>query len=122
MVRDLVEHNWWATGEETPPLEPVLRMSEPVLAATNTLREFMFQRVYLHSQAKEEDHKIIVMIELLYNHFSRHPEQLPPDLLRINQQRQEPVERAVVDYIAGMTDRYALKVFDNLFMPHIWNR
>jgi hypothetical protein len=42
-----------------------------------------------------------MMIELLYRHFMNHPEQLPADLLRINQERSEPIERAVVDYIAG---------------------
>jgi dGTPase len=121
MVRDLVATNWWATGESNPPATLLLQMSEPVLMATNALREFMFQRVYLHSAAKHEDHKVSQMIALLYNHFVQYPEQLPPDLLRINEQRQEPVERAVVDYIAGMTDRYALKVFHDLFVPHIWS-
>ncbi len=121
MVTDMIRHNWWATGEDTPPAEPVLMMSAPVLAATNTLREFMFEHVYLHSRAKEEDPKVVTLIELLYNHFVQHPEQLPADLLRINRERQEPVERAVVDYIAGMTDRYALKLFDDLFVPHMWS-
>lgn len=121
MVVDLIEHNWWATGEGTQPAELVLTMSQPVLDATNMLREFMFQRVYLNSRAKQEDSKVSRMIAMLYGHFVEHPQQLPPDLLRINQTRQEPMERAVVDYIAGMTDRYALKVFEALFVPHIWS-
>jgi dGTPase len=50
----------------------------------------------------------------------RHPEQIPEELRRINQARQEPVERAVVDYIAGMTDRYALEIFKQLFIPRTW--
>ncbi|NJK81911.1 MAG: deoxyguanosinetriphosphate triphosphohydrolase [Chloroflexaceae bacterium] len=120
MVRDLIEHNWWATGEGEPPADQVLVMSAPVLEATNQLREFMFQNVYLNSRAKEEDNKVVVMLELLYNHFLKHPQQLPADLLRINQQREEPIERAVVDYIAGMTDRYALKKFEALYVPRTW--
>lgn len=121
MVCDLIEHNWWATGEGTPPDPPVVMMSSDVLAATNTLREFMFEKVYLNSPAKEDDDKVRFIIEILYSHFVRHPEQLPEYLLRINRQRQEPIERAVVDYIAGMTDRYATKVFTDLFVPKTWS-
>lgn len=120
MVLDVITHNWWASGAGTPPAEQVLVMSEPVLQATNQLREFMFQHVYLHSVAKEEDPKVAAMIELLYTHFVKHPEDLPPDLLRINQQREEPTERAVVDYIAGMTDRYAIQRFKELYVPRTW--
>jgi dGTPase len=121
MVCDIVTHNWWATGEGHPSTEPVLRMSEAVLSATNRLREFMFQQVYTNSRAKQEDGRVAKMIELIYHYLLKHPEELPPELLRINEQRRETVERAVVDYIAGMTDRYALKTFDRLFVPHIWS-
>lgn len=121
MVVDLIEHNWWATGMGTLPDPPVLTMSADILAATNQLREFMFQHVYLNSPAKEDDHKVQIIIETLYGHFVQHPERLPSYLLRINQQRQEPLERAVVDYIAGMTDRYATKVFQDLCVPRTWS-
>lgn len=121
MVCDLIEHNWWATGAGTPPEPPLLSMSADILAATNRLREFMFEHVYSNSPAKEDDGKVRFVIETLYSHFVTHPEQLPPYLLRINQQRQEPIERAVVDYIAGMTDRYATKVFNDLFVPRTWS-
>lgn len=121
MVRDLVQTNWWATGAGTPPAERVLTMSPPILAATNALRNFLFERVYTSSRAKHEDPKVAAMIELLYNHFLHHPEQLPPDLRRINTRCQEPIARAVVDYIAGMTDRYAINIFEDLFVPRIWS-
>jgi dGTPase len=120
MVCDLIEHNWWATGAGTPPDPPHLGMSSAVLAATNTLREFMFAHVYLNSPAKQDDKKAYFIIETLYNYFVQHPEQLPAHLRRINQQRQEPIERAVVDYIAGMTDRYATQIFHDLFVPRTW--
>jgi len=45
---------------------------------------------------------------------------LPADLQRINHERAEPTQRAVVDYIAGMTDRYAIKVFNDLYVPRTW--
>lgn len=120
MVQDLIVANWWATGESAPPDPPVLSMSQPILNATNQLREYLFQHVYTNSRAKEDDDKVAVMINMLYTHFVSHPEHLPDDLRHINQQHQEPVARAVVDHIAGMTDRYALKVFRDLFVPRTW--
>lgn len=122
MVQDLILCNWWATGEEQPPDPPIIAMSEAVLAATNALREFLFQHVYTNSRAKHDDSKVVKMIEMLYTHCMAHPEQMPDELLRINQQQQEPVERAVVDYIAGMTDRYAVKAFNELFVPRTWKQ
>jgi dGTPase len=120
MVSDLITHNWWATGEGQAPDPPLIGMSETVLAATNRLRDFMYREVYLNKRAKTEDEKVRFVIETLYAYFARHPEQIPDDLRRINQERQEPVERAVVDYIAGMTDRYALEVFKKIFVPKTW--
>ncbi len=120
MVGDLISYNWWATGEGEPPDPPLIGMSEPILAATNKLRDFMYREVYLNKRAKTEDEKVRFVIETLYAHFVKHPEQIPEDLRRINQERQEPVERAVVDYIAGMTDRYALEVFRKIFIPKTW--
>jgi len=120
MVCDLIDFNWWATGVGAPPDPPLLAMSPHILQATNELREFMYQQVYLDSRAKADDSKVRTMIEMLYQHFIRHPNQIPADLLRINQERNEPIERAVVDYIAGMTDRYAIKVFNELYVPRTW--
>ena len=120
MVCDLIDYNWWAGGEGTPPDPPLLAMSPAMLVATNALREFMYQHVYLGSRAKADDQKVRLLIDLLYRYFIEHPEQLPDDLLRINRERGEPIERAVVDYIAGMTDRYAIKVFNDLYVPRTW--
>jgi dGTPase len=120
MVCDLIDNNWWASGEGTPPDPQLLAMSPTVLEATNRLREFMYQRVYLTSAAKDDDGKVRQLIDMLYHHFLDHPEELPEDLRRLNQERGEPAERAVVDYIAGMTDRYAIKVFNDLYVPRTW--
>lgn len=121
MVSDLIYHNWWATGEGAPPDPPVLTMSQPILTATNTLREFLYQHVYLRPEAKAEDEKVRFIIETLYQHFNRHPEEIPVELRTIVEQRGEPIERAVVDYIAGMTDRYALDTFNRIFVPRLWH-
>ena len=120
MVGDLISFNWWATGEGAPPDPPLIAMSPAILAATNSLREFMYREVYLNKRAKADDEKVRFVIETLYAHFLKHPEQLPAELLRINREREEPVERAVVDYIAGMTDRYALELFKRVFIPRTW--
>lgn len=80
----------------------------------------MYREVYLNQRTKSDDEKVRFVIETLYAHFARHPEQLPADLLQINRQREEPIERAVVDYIAGMTDRYAIEAFRRIFIPRTW--
>ncbi len=120
MVSDMIAHNWWASGVAAPPAEPVLSMSADILAATNELRNFMYDQVYLGPVAKSDDTRIRQLIDLLYRHFAAHPQQIPADLRRINAERGEPVERMVVDYIAGMTDRYAIKVFNDLYVPRTW--
>ncbi len=121
MVCDLIDHNWWATGSTPPPERPLLSMSSPILAATNALREFMFSNVYLSGPAKADDEKVEFIIAQLFRHFSAHPEEIPADLRAINAQHGEPPECAVVDYIAGMTDRYALKVFSAIYVPKTWS-
>lgn len=120
MVCDMIDFNWWATGEDTPPDQPVISMSRPILTATNSLREFMFQHVYRNSPAKEDD-KVRFIVDQLYRHFVAQAEHIPAELRRITAERGEPVERAAIDYIAGMTDRYALKVFKSLYVPNTWD-
>ncbi len=119
MVSDMIDHNWWATGEEPAPQQPVISMSPPILAATNALREFMFRNVYRNSPAKEDD-KVRFIVEQLYRHFVTHPSDIPAELRRIVAERGETIERAAIDYIAGMTDRFALKVFNSLYVPGTW--
>lgn len=120
MVCDLIDFNWWATGAGSPPARPILTMSPPVLQATNALREFMFTRVYLSSPAKADDGKVRFIIEQLFSFYRSHPEELPEELRRINQLLGEPLDCAIVDHIAGMTDRYALKVFNAIYVPRTW--
>jgi dGTPase len=120
MIADLIDYNWWATGEGAPPETAQIGMSPAILAATNKLRDFMYREVYLNKRAKADDEKVRFVIETLYAYFVKRPEQIPDDLRRINEARQEPVERAVVDYIAGMTDRYALELFNRIFVPRTW--
>jgi len=97
-----------------------LYFCKSVLEATNTLREFMYQHVYLGSAAKTEDPKVELIIDLLYKHFIAHPEQIPADLMAVNRLRAEPLSSAVVDYVAGMTDRFATQIFQDIYVPRTW--
>ena len=121
MVCDMIDHNWWARGEQPAPGELSISMSPQILEATNGVREYMYANVYLRGPAKTEDGKVEYVINTLYEYYCQHPEALPSDLLAICEQRGEPTERAVIDYIAGMTDRYALKKFNDLFIPKTWD-
>lgn len=120
MVCDLIEQNWWATGEGTPPDPPELTLSPRILAATNALREFLYQQVYFNPVAKADEPKVDLMIRTLYGYLMEHPELAPPELQHINQLRNEPIERMILDYIAGMTDRYAIKAFTDIYLPRTW--
>lgn len=136
MVRDVIDHSWDAvraaensetqtrrqyeeTMAETARLadegRPLVGMSERILEATNELREFLFQRVYTESPAKAEEGKVQSLLEQLYAHFLAKPGEMPEEFRR--NPRNEPIERLVCDYLAGMTDRYATEVFADLFLP-----
>lgn len=93
-------------------------MDEPFLTATDDLHAFMFERVYRNPIAKSEDSKVEAMIASLYEHFMQHPDSLPKEYL--SNLEEDGIERVICDYIAGMTDRYALSVFENLYVPKVW--
>lgn len=120
MVTDLIDQNWWASGDGDAPTEFELKMSPTVLKATNMLREYMYQHVYLGSAAKTEDHKVELIIDLLYKHFMAHPHKIPADIMDINRKLDEPLSQAVIDYVAGMTDRFATQVFQDIYVPRTW--
>lgn len=88
--------------------------------ATDELHSFLFDNVYYNPIAKGEEGRAEAMLEQLYYHFVKHPEQLPSDCAEIA--KNESVERAVCDYISGMTDRYAINTFRELFIPEVWNK
>jgi dGTPase len=81
-------------------------MSQKVLESTNTLREFLFERVYNVQSARKEAGRARKVVRLLYRYFSQYPEKLPSEYARYS----DEVEGMVVDYIAGMTDQYALNL------------
>jgi len=95
-----------------------ITLSEPVEKALNTLREFMFERVYRNPVAKGEEAKAKDMLKRMYEYYYNHPEALPEDFQP--QMSLEGMGRTVCDYIAGMTDNYAVDKYTELFIPMGW--
>ena len=90
-----------------------VRMEQRAYAAMKELREFMFERVYLRPAAEEQRERAIGVIRDLVEHFLAHPDQIP-DTYRADD-AQTTVQ--AIDYVSGMTDRYALRLHDELFRP-----
>jgi dGTPase len=97
-----------------------VRMSDEGLEATNALRKFMFDSIYLTGEAKSQDEKAQGVLWDLLQYFEAHPERMPAEHQRIAER--DGTKRAVADYIAGMTDGYALDMYEELFIPSVWSR
>lgn len=92
-----------------------ISLSQSYEEALLNLRQFLFDKVYIQSDAKIEDKKVRKVVELLFLHYLKNPNQLPPKLACEN------VIQRVFDYIAGMTDRFAIRQFKDLFVPKAWS-
>lgn len=82
------------------------------------LHNFMCMAVYKNPYCKSEEVKAIDMIERLFNYYTKNPNKMPEEYISIA--NEEGIERAVCDYIAGMSDNYSVKVFNQLFVPTFW--
>ena len=82
------------------------------------LHDFMFKHVYTNPVCKSEESKAIDMIQWLFGFYMEKPENLPQNYQRILER--DGKERAVCDFVAGMSDRYAIKVFESYFIPQSW--
>ena len=109
MVCDIIECSWGVRGDNAID-SPTISMSPQILEATNTLREFLFERVYNLRSAQEEAEKAREVVRLLYYYFNEHEDRLPAEYSFYS----DEIERRVVDYIAGMTDQYALRLAEEL--------
>jgi dGTPase len=92
--------------------------SERIGSAMEELRDFMFDQVYTNPAAKGEEGKAQEMLRRLFQYYREQPDQLPAEYQDIR--LREGVDRAVCDYIAGMTDSYAAGKFTELFIPKAW--
>ncbi len=95
-------------------------MSDEVAEAMNALREWMFANVYTNPVAKGQEGKAESLIETLYTYFLNRPDKLPDEYRALMAQRDEEPERVVCDYVSSMTDRYAIGLYNSLFIPMPW--
>lgn len=111
LVRDMIEHT---AGQ------PQVRMSDEKYRVMNDLRAFMFRNVYHSGFVKraEDMAKIETIVESLFEYFLDHPEELPEELRAM--QADYDREELAKDYVAGMSDRYAMNLYDELFAVKGW--
>lgn len=100
-------------------MQPTVRMSPEVGEAFDRLREFMFSHVYLNSTAKREEGKAMHVVRALFAYYLEHPEEMTEEFLA--NEAADGKERIVADWIACMTDRYAIKEYERLFVPKEWS-
>lgn len=94
-------------------------MIPEIQEATDRLREFMFDAVYTNSVAKAQDGRAKEMLGHLFHYFEQHSDQMPA-FYRSNIER-DGVSRCVCDFVSGMTDRYAIDTYKDLFVPRAWS-
>lgn len=99
---------------------PNIVMSQEVGGALKGLRQFMFEQVYQNPVAKSEEVKAVNMITNLYEYYSEHMDALPKEYLQMMDEKDIRKEQIICDYIAGMTDSYAVKKFQEYFIPESW--
>ncbi len=97
--------------------QPEIAMSDEGLRHMSELRQFLFDRVYMDSAAKTEDAKAELVVRSLFNYYFERPKELPDEF---RPGPNDDVAVKVVDYVAGMTDRYAIKMYQALFVPKAW--
>ncbi len=109
MVNDLV-------GTSTGRSE--IRLSDEGWRLMGEMRAFLFSRVYSDSVAKKEDVKQTRVLQSLFDYFSNSPREMPAEFLPSPDD--DPTVK-VIDYVAGMTDRFAIKTYERLFVPNVWD-
>jgi dGTPase len=111
MVRDILEQ-----AEGTEPLK--IGLSERRLRATMKLRDFLYDRVYDLPQVHGDFVKSAKILRELYSYFRENPQEFRKEAGEAF--THGPEERAIADFIAGMTDRYAFKLYERIFLPQPW--
>ena len=106
LVRDII-YNSMEKGEAE--MTPVIRR------AMDELRSFMFKNVYTDSSAKFEEKKVFGIMSGLFRYYKENPGEM-------NSSEDEDLEQSVCDYIAGMSDRFALYCYENIYIPKSWNK
>jgi dGTPase len=98
--------------------QPELKMSPEIKAAFDRLHQFMFDSVYTNPTAKSEEVKAVYIVKQLYRYFMEHTDRLHEEFRAIC--AADGANAAVCDYIAGMTDRFAVQAYEDIFIPRPW--
>lgn len=107
LVRSVVENS-----------DEVIKMDSEVAEAFEELHTFLFDNVYRNPKAKSEETKVDGIIKGLFDYYMENPNRMPAEFAVIS--NEEGVERAVTDYIAGMTDHFAILSYQNIYIPKSW--
>jgi dGTPase len=108
MIRAVIDHTV-ASGS--------VGMDAKTMAVMHDLRQFMFDNVYLRPEAEEQKQRAITVISNLIDYFTHHPDEVPEGT---TVEGSDPVT-AAIDFVAGMTDRYAIQTHDRLFRPTLFD-
>ena len=107
MVRDVIDATLACDYD-------AISMTSEALEALEALRKYMFENMYLIREVRGEFEKAQKILTALFEYVTAHPEEF------LDTSSEEPVERLAIDFIAGMTDRYALNLYATLFLPKPW--
>lgn len=94
-------------------------MSEPIGNAMQAMRQFMTERVYRNPVAKSEEGKAEALMETLYEHFMKHVDEMPEEFIHLLSEG-EHREQIVCDYVGSMTDRFAVALYEDIYIPRSW--
>lgn len=115
LVLGVVNHS---LNNDQVSLLPGITIDPEVGNAMDALRGFMFEKVYTGSKAKEEEAKAERLMQRLFRHFMEFPAEIPGEFAPVI--AEEGVERAVLDYLAGMTDTYVVNLYKEIYLPKGW--
>ena len=110
MIHDIVIHSQG---------KPDIMMSEDVWNAMMKLRKFLFVEVFENKAVRREEQKAILLVQTLYKHYLEHIDLLPKDYLKFLNEGTEK-EVVVCDYIASMSDKFAIATFESFYIPQSW--
>jgi dGTPase len=126
LIRDMIEateerlssNDFKSAQEIMAQKNPVAVFSETMREKKDKLNHFLFTRFYTHFKIMRMQFKAARLLKDLFREFSERPSQLPPQVQKRLELKQDSVQRIVCDHIAGMTDRFALNEHRTLFLPY----
>ena len=99
-----------------------IKMSKEVQDTTVSLRKFLFDNIYFNKVAKSEEHKAEFILRNLFKYYMDNFDKIPVFYLKLQKELNCDKKEIIKDYISGMTDRYAIKVFNEIFVPVPWDK